>query len=111
VFWSQSVFGKVFWVAMGTDTQQNIRLRRLLLRAALTLILLLIAISIYGAFIGAEAAQAFFNSIPLAIYWLAFTALLISAISTFRRLLQIRGLFLKSRMHYSAQTQSAQAKW
>ncbi|MCJ7729951.1 MAG: cytochrome c biogenesis protein ResB [Sedimentisphaerales bacterium] len=69
-------------------------MRRLLLWAALALILLLIALSIYGAFIGAEAAQAFFNSIPLAIYWLAFAALLVSAVAIFRRLLHIRGLFL-----------------
>ena len=70
------------------------RVIRLVLWSGLSLILLLMALSIYGAFIGAEAAQRFFNSIPLTIYWLALTLLLISAILTFRRLLQIRGLFL-----------------
>jgi hypothetical protein len=61
---------------------------------ALLLILLLTALSIYGAFIGAESAKGFFNSIPLSVYWLAFAALLISAIAIFKRLLCFRGLFL-----------------
>ncbi len=69
-------------------------LRRIALWAGLLLILLLISLSIYGAFIGAESAKGFFNSIPLAVYWLAFAALLISAIALFRRLLCFRGLFL-----------------
>jgi hypothetical protein len=69
-------------------------LRRVALWAGLFVILLLIAFSIYGAFIGAERAQAFFNSIPLSVYWLAFAILLISAIALFRRLLCFRGLFL-----------------
>lgn len=62
--------------------------------AGLLLILLLTGFSIYGAFIGAEAAQQFFNSVPLAVYWLALAVLLISAIALFHRLLHIRGLFL-----------------
>jgi hypothetical protein len=70
------------------------RLRRVALWAGLLLILLLIAFSIYGAFIGAESAKGFFNSIPLSVYWLAFAALLISAIVLFKRLLCFRGLFL-----------------
>jgi len=61
---------------------------------ALLLILLLTALSIYGAFIGAESAKGFFNSLPLSVYWLAFAVLLISAIALFRRLLCFRGLFL-----------------
>ncbi len=69
-------------------------LRRVALWAGLLLILLLILLSIYGAFIGAESAKGFFNSIPLAVYWLAFAILLISAIALFRRLLCFRGLFL-----------------
>jgi hypothetical protein len=79
---------------MGNEAQRNIRLRRSLLWAALTLILFLIALSIYGAFIGAEAASRLFNSIPLAVYWLALTALLITGVVAFHRLLHIRGLFL-----------------
>ena len=69
-------------------------LRRVVLWAGLLLILLLIVFSIYGAFIGAESAKEFFNSIPLSVYWLAFAILLISAIAQFRRLLCFRGLFL-----------------
>jgi hypothetical protein len=69
-------------------------LRRAALWAGLILILLLIVFSIYGAFIGAESAKEFFNSIPLAVYWLVFAILLISAIALFRRLLCFRGLFL-----------------
>ncbi len=69
-------------------------LRRVALWAGLLLILLLISLSIYGAFIGAESAKRFFNSMPLAVYWLAFTILLILGIALFRRLLCFRGLFL-----------------
>jgi hypothetical protein len=70
------------------------RIKRLVLWAGLALILLLIAFSIYGAFIGVESAKRFFNSIPLSVYWLAFVVLLISAIALFKRLLCFRGLFL-----------------
>jgi hypothetical protein len=70
------------------------RLRRIALWAGLLLILLLTGFSIYGAFIGAESAKRFFNSISLSVYWLVFAILLISAIALFRRLLCFRGLFL-----------------
>jgi hypothetical protein len=69
-------------------------LRRLVLGAGLSLVLLLFVLSIYGAFIGAEAAQRFFNSIPLAVYWFAFGFLLVAGIALFPRLLCVRGLFL-----------------
>lgn len=69
-------------------------LRRIALWAGLFLILLLILLSIYGAFIGAESAKGFFNSISMSAYWLVFAALLISAIALFRQLLCFRGLFL-----------------
>jgi len=65
-----------------------------LLWLALALILLLTAFSIYGAFIGAQAAQAFFNFVPLAVYWAVFAVLLVAGIASFGRLLHIRGLFL-----------------
>jgi uncharacterized membrane protein len=57
------------------------RIKSFVLWAGLLAILLLIAFSIYGAFIGAESAKGFFNSIPLSVYWLAFAILLISAIA------------------------------
>ncbi len=69
-------------------------LRRAALWAGLILVLLLIVFSIYGAFIGAESATRFFNSLPLSVYWIAFAILLISAIAIFKRLLCWRGLFL-----------------
>jgi len=65
-----------------------------LLWAGLIFIVLLAILSVFGAFLGAEPAQQFFNSIPLAVYWAAFASLLIAAIASFHRLLHIRGLFL-----------------
>ena len=70
------------------------RLKRATLWAGLCLILLLILFSIYGAFIGAAKAQAFFNSLPLSVYWLAFTLLLIAAIFVFGRLIHFQGLLM-----------------
>jgi hypothetical protein len=68
------------------------RFRRIVLWAALTLIILLVFLSIYGAFIGAERAKAFFNSLPLSIYWIALILLLITGIWVFSRLINIPGL-------------------
>jgi hypothetical protein len=62
--------------------------------AALMLVILLIFLSIYGAFIGAERASNFFNSLPLAVYWLAFIVLLIIGIAAFHRLVRVPGLLL-----------------
>ena len=45
--------------------------KRALLWAALIAVILLALLSIYGAFLGAERARAFFNSLPLAVYWFA----------------------------------------
>jgi hypothetical protein len=64
----------------------------------LLLIIVLTVLSIYGAFIGAERAQQFFNRIPLAVYWVAFAILLIVAINVFPRLVRVPGLLL---MHAS----------
>jgi hypothetical protein len=54
--------------------------------------MLLTILSIYGAFLGAERAKAFFNSLPLAVYWLALTALFIVGLVVFRRLIRVPGL-------------------
>jgi len=70
------------------------RFRRGVLWAALLAILLLTVLSIYGAFLGAERAQAFFNSLPLVVYWLALIALLAVGIAVFRRLLRVPALLL-----------------
>jgi len=70
------------------------RVRRAVLWAALCAIVLLTALSIHSAFIGDDKAKGFFNSIPLAVYWLAFGILLILAIVLFHRLIRVPGLLL-----------------
>jgi hypothetical protein len=68
------------------------RFKRVVLWIGLALIILLIFLSIYGAFIGAERAKSFFNSLPLSIYWITLILLLIVGILVFRRLVHIPGL-------------------
>jgi hypothetical protein len=60
----------------------------------LALIILLLFLSVYGAFIGAARAQSFINRLPLMVYWIAFTLLLITALAVFRRLVRVPGLLL-----------------
>ncbi len=55
----------------------------------MTFIMLLFFLSIYGAFIGPDRAKEFFNSFPMAIYWIAFIFLLAVGIALFRRLVQV----------------------
>jgi hypothetical protein len=68
--------------------------KRALLWPALIAVILLALLSVYGAFLGAERARAFFNSLPLAVYWFALIALLVAGFIAFRRLLQILSLLL-----------------
>ena len=68
--------------------------RRIVIWAALFLIILLIFLSVYGAFLGSERAKEFFNSLPLSIYWLVLTILIISGLAVFHRLVCIPGLML-----------------
>ena len=70
------------------------KLRRVVMWIGLTLIILLLYLSVYGAFIGAERAQSFINRLPLIVYWIAFTLLLIIALAVFRRLVRVPGLLL-----------------
>ena len=70
------------------------RLKRSMLWGALTGVVLLAVLSVYGAFVGAKRAQAFFNSLPLTVYWFASVALLAAGIVLFRRLLRIPSLLL-----------------
>ena len=56
-----------------------------ILWAALIIIILLIFFSIYGAFIGSERAQNFFNSPALVVYWFVLGLMLIAGIIIFRR--------------------------
>jgi hypothetical protein len=62
--------------------------------AGLIAIILLIFLSIYGAFVGAERAKNFFNSLPLSIYWLTLTILLIWGLTLFGRLVRVPSLLL-----------------
>jgi hypothetical protein len=79
---------------MGTDKISKKELRWAIMTAALVIIILLILLSIYGAFLGSQRAQNFFNSPPLSVYWLALTALLIAAFTAFPRLIRLPGLLL-----------------
>ena len=49
----------------------------------------MIFLSIYGAFLGAERAEEFFNRLPLAVYWVALMIVLIIALASFRRLVYV----------------------
>jgi hypothetical protein len=60
----------------------------------LVLIIVLTVLSIYGAFIGAERAEQFFNQPPLVVYWTTLAIMLIVGIAAFRRLLRVPGLLL-----------------
>lgn len=47
---------------------------------------LLIAASVYSAFLGADRSQLFFNSLPLVIYWIFGVLLIVASIAAFRKL-------------------------
>lgn len=70
------------------------RFRRGLMWAGLIAIILLIFLSVYGAFAGAERAKNFFNSLPLSVYWLALTVMLIAGLAVFGRLARVPSLML-----------------
>jgi hypothetical protein len=70
------------------------KFRHAVMWAALALIVLLALLSVYGAFIGAERAQKFFNSLPLAVYWAALGLALLTGLVAFRRLIRVPGLLL-----------------
>jgi hypothetical protein len=70
------------------------RFKRPVLWAALAAIILLACLSVYGAFLGADRAQVFFNSVPAVVYWHALVALLIAGLALFRRLLRVPALLL-----------------
>ncbi|NQV34018.1 MAG: cytochrome c biogenesis protein ResB [Phycisphaeraceae bacterium] len=68
--------------------------KREVLWGTLTLISLLTAFSVYGAFLGAKDAKIFFNSIPLAVYWSLFLGLLVVGFVAFKRLIRVPALLL-----------------
>jgi hypothetical protein len=60
----------------------------------LVVIGLLAALSVLGAFCGAQRAKLIFNSIPLGVYWYALAVLLVAGLVEFPRLLHKPGLFM-----------------
>jgi len=70
------------------------RLKRPVLWAALIAIIVLATLSVYGAFLGADRAKAFFNSLPVGMYWITLIVLLIAGIALFRRLFRVPSLLL-----------------
>jgi hypothetical protein len=65
-----------------------------ILWAALAVVVALTVLSIYGAFIGAERAQEFFNRVPVAVYWAFFAVLLAVGLVVFPRLVRVPGLLM-----------------
>jgi hypothetical protein len=75
------------------ETAKNFRF--VLMWAATAITVLLIILSIYGAFLGAHVARALFNSPILSVYWLVLTAFLVAAFVVFGgRLISQAGLLL-----------------
>lgn len=70
------------------------RFRKVIMWAGLALIVALIFLSMYGAFLGAERAQKFVNSLPLTVYWFAFILILAAGLAAFRRLVRVPALSL-----------------
>jgi hypothetical protein len=79
---------------MGITESSKKKFRRAVMWSVLALIILLICLSVYGAFIGAERAQRLVNTLPLTVYWLAFVVILIAGLVTFRRLIRVPSLLL-----------------
>jgi len=79
---------------MGIKETSKKKFRRAMMWSALTLIILLIFLSIYGAFLGAERTQNLVNSLPLSVYWSAWVLVLITALAIFRRLVRVTRLLL-----------------
>jgi len=67
-------------------------LRRILVLTTLELTVLITVLSIVGAFLGVESARSLFNSIPLALVWIAFTLLLVVGLVVYRSLNMSVGL-------------------
>jgi cytochrome c biogenesis protein ResB len=79
---------------MGIEETSKKKFRCAVMWIALALVVLLILLSVYGAFLGSYQAKSFFNSPALSAYWLALMALLTAAFVTFRRLIRLPGLLL-----------------
>ena len=60
----------------------------------LALIILLTVLSIFGAFLGADRAKIFFNSIPLAVYWIALALTFVAGFVLFKTLVRVPAALL-----------------
>lgn len=83
-------------------------MRRFELYAVLVLTGLLIVLSIAGAFINVERAEAMFNSWPVVVFWAAFVLLLMAGLLTFKRLVRTPG---RLAMHLGTLLILAGAMW
>jgi hypothetical protein len=79
---------------MGIEETSKEKFKCAVMWVTLVLVISLILLSVYGAFLGSYQAKNFFNSPALAAYWLAFMAFLIAALVVFRRLVRLPGLLL-----------------
>jgi cytochrome c biogenesis protein ResB len=69
-------------------------IKRVLIWLSLTVIMLLVVFSIFGAFIGSKNAGVFFNSAPLAVYWFIFLVFLLCGFLVYPRLVKKPSLML-----------------
>ena len=69
-------------------------LKRTAMFTALAVVMLAFILSIYGAFLGAEKAGVFFNSMALAVFWLLFLFLIAISPLIFKSILRSPALFL-----------------
>lgn len=69
-------------------------IRRILMWGALGLILALLVLSVVGAFLGAETAGRWFNSVPMAVYWIVMLAFLVAGAASFPVMFRRPGLAL-----------------
>lgn len=93
---------------MGIEEISKKKLKYAVMWAVPALIVSLIILSIYGAFLGSYRAKSFFNSPVLSVYWLALLALLTAAFVVFRPLVHRLGLLL---MHAGCILVLAGALW
>jgi hypothetical protein len=79
---------------MGIRETSKEKFGRAVMWVVLAMVVLLIFLSAYGAFLGPYQAKNFFNSPALSVYWLVLMALLTAAFAVFRRLIRLPGLLL-----------------
>jgi hypothetical protein len=93
---------------MGIKKVSKDKFGRAVMWVALAMVVLLIFLSVYGAFLGPYQAKTFFNSPALSAYWLVLMVFLVTAFTAFCRPVRLPGLFL---MHGSCILVLAGALW